>query len=101
MAAFRALAIRVNEIQEELEARGVQVENLNFGGGLGIDYYHPNHLPIPAFDNYFAVFNQLLQLRPGQQVHFEPGRSIVAQCGSLIAKVLPRSSVFWMPVLRS
>ena len=88
MAAFRALAIRVNEIQEELEARGVQVENLNFGGGLGIDYYHPNHLPIPAFDNYFAVFNQLLQLRPGQQVHFEPGRSIVAQCGSLIAKVL-------------
>ena len=88
MAAFRALAIRVNEIQEELEARGVQVENLNFGGGLGIDYYHPNHLPIPAFDNYFAVFSQLLQLRPGQQVHFEPGRSIVAQCGSLIAKVL-------------
>ena len=88
MAAFRALVIRVNEIQEELEARGVQIENLNFGGGLGIDYYHPNHLPIPAFDNYFAVFNQLLQLRPGQQVHFEPGRSIVAQCGSLIAKVL-------------
>lgn len=88
MAAFRGLVIRVNEIQEELEARGIKVENLNFGGGLGIDYYHPNHLPIPAFDNYFAVFNKLLQLRPGQQVHFEPGRSIVAQCGSLISKVL-------------
>ena len=88
MAAFRGLVIRVNEIQEELEARGIKIENLNFGGGLGIDYYHPNHLPIPAFDNYFAVFNKLLQLRPGQQVHFEPGRSIVAQCGSLISKVL-------------
>lgn len=88
MAAFRGLAIRVNEIQEELEARGLVVENLNFGGGLGIDYYHPNHLPIPAFDNYFAVFHKLLQLRPGQQVHFEPGRSIVAQCGTLISKVL-------------
>jgi diaminopimelate decarboxylase len=88
MAAFRALAIRINEIQEELEEQGIQVENLNFGGGLGIDYYHPNHLSIPAFDNYFAVFNKLVERRPGQQIHFEPGRSIVAQCGTLIAKVL-------------
>ncbi|MGM9759632.1 MAG: diaminopimelate decarboxylase [Parabacteroides sp.] len=88
MSAFRNLAIRMNEIQEELAAHGLEVENLNFGGGLGIDYYHPNHLAIPAFDNYFAVFKQLLELRPGQQVHFEPGRSIVAQCGSLISRVL-------------
>ena len=88
MSAFRNLVIRVNEIQEELEARGIQIENLNFSGGLGIDYYHPNHLPIPAFDNYFAVFNKLLKVRPGQQVHFEPGRSVVAQCGTLISKVL-------------
>lgn len=88
MSAFRNLAIRVNEIQEELEAHGLTIDNLNFGGGLGIDYYHPNHLPVPAFDNYFAVFHKLLELRPGQQVHFEPGRSIVAQCGTLISRVL-------------
>ncbi len=88
MSAFRNLVIRVNEIQEELDKRGIQVENLNFGGGLGIDYYHPNHLAIPAFDNYFAVFNKLLDLRPGQKVHFEPGRSVVAQCGTLISRVL-------------
>lgn len=88
MSAFRNLVIRVNEIQEELQSRGVSVENLNFGGGLGIDYYHPNHLPIPAFDDYFAVFDKLLKRRDGQQVHFEPGRSVVAQCGTLISKVL-------------
>ncbi len=88
MSSFRNLVIRFNEIQEELEAHGITVENLNFGGGLGIDYYHPNHLSIPAFDNYFAAIHKLLQVRPGQQVHFEPGRSIVAQCGTLIAKVL-------------
>lgn len=88
ISAFRSLAIRVNEIQEELEAHGILIENLNFGGGLGIDYYHPNHLSVPAFDNYFAVFNKLLKVRPGQQVHFEPGRSVVAQCGSLISSVL-------------
>lgn len=88
MTSFSGLVLRMNEIQDELEARGVKVENLNFGGGLGIDYYHPNHLPIPAFETYFAVFNKLLQRREGQHVHFEPGRSIVAQCGSLISKVL-------------
>lgn len=88
MSSFRNLVIRVNEIQEELEARGITIENLNFGGGLGIDYYHPNHLPIPAFDNYFAVFNKLLKVHPGQEVHFEPGRSVVAQCGTLISQVL-------------
>ena len=88
MSAFRNLAIRVNEIQDELETRGIYVKHLNFGGGLGIDYYHPNHLPIPSFDNYFAVFDKLLELRPGQQVHFEPGRSVVAQCGTLISRAL-------------
>ncbi|NDV55213.1 diaminopimelate decarboxylase [Parabacteroides sp. 52] len=88
ISAFRNLAIRMNEIQEELDARGMQVANINFGGGLGIDYYHPNHMPIPPFDNYFAAFNKLLHVRPGQEVHFEPGRSIVAQCGNLVSQVL-------------
>ena len=88
MSSFQNLAIRINEIQEDLEARGIFVENLNLGGGLGINYYHPNHMPIPSFDNYFAAVNKLLQVRQEQQVHFEPGRSIVAQCGSLISRVL-------------
>lgn len=88
LSSFQNLAIRANEIQDDLGKRGIQVEHVNFGGGLGIDYYHPNHLPIPAFDNYFAVIHKLLKVRPGQQIHFEPGRSIVAQCGSLISKIL-------------
>jgi diaminopimelate decarboxylase len=88
MTAFRDLCIRANEIQEKIEKRGLKIENINFGGGLGIDYYHPNHIPIPDFDNYFSVFNKLLNRREGQKVHFELGRSIVAQCGSLITKVL-------------
>ena len=60
MSAFRNLTIRINEIQDDLAAKGIVVENLNFGGGLGIDYYHPNHLSIPAFDNYFAAIHSLL-----------------------------------------
>ncbi|MDR1879651.1 MAG: diaminopimelate decarboxylase [Tannerellaceae bacterium] len=88
LSSFQNLAIRVNEIQEDLHAHGYAVEHVNFGGGLGIDYYHPNHLPVPAFDTYFSVIHRLLNVRPGQQIHFEPGRSIVGQCGSLISKAL-------------
>jgi diaminopimelate decarboxylase len=88
LSAFRDLCIRSNELTDELEKNGVNIENLNFGGGLGIDYYHPNHLCIPEFENYFAVFHKLIKQRDGQQIHFELGRSVVGQCGSLISKVL-------------
>jgi len=87
-SAFRELCICFNELQDKLEARGLSVEHVNFGGGLGIDYYHPNHLSIPEFESYFALFHKLVNQRLGQQIHFELGRSIVGQCGSLISKVL-------------
>ena len=88
MTAFRDLCIRSNDLQDEFEKRGIKIEIMNFGGGLGIDYYHPNHLCIPEFENYFAVFRKLVKQREGQQVHFELGRSVVGQCGTLISKVL-------------
>jgi diaminopimelate decarboxylase len=88
MTAFRNLCIRFNEIQDDLEAKGFSIPITNFGGGLGIDYYHPNHLFMPDFESYFSVFHELINRRPGQQVHFELGRSIVGQCGALISKVL-------------
>jgi diaminopimelate decarboxylase len=88
LSAFRDLCIRSNELQDELEGYGVRVENLNFGGGLGIDYHHPNHLCIPEFESYFAVFHKLVRRREGQRIHFELGRAIVGQCGSLVSKVL-------------
>jgi diaminopimelate decarboxylase len=88
LSAFRDLCIKAHDLQDDLEKKGLTVENMNFGGGLGIDYYHPNHLAIPEFENFFKVFSQLMKQREGQQIHFELGRSVVAQCGSLIAKVL-------------
>ena len=88
MSAFRDMCIRSNDLQDELEAQGIAVGNVNFGGGLGIDYHHPNHLDVPDFESYFAVFHKLVRHRPGQQIHFELGRSVVGQCGSLISRVL-------------
>jgi len=88
MSAFKDLCIRFNELQDNLEANGITLPHANFGGGLGIDYYHPNHIPLPDFESYFAAFHKLVKQRTGQQIHFELGRSIVGQCGTMISKVL-------------
>ncbi len=86
--AFRALCSRINEIQRTLDANHLKISTINVGGGLGVDYEYPDEKPIADFERYFAIFNKFLDLRPGQSVHFELGRSVVAQCGSLITRVL-------------
>ena len=88
MGDFVALCNRVNELQEKLYARQIIVEHINVGGGLGIDYSHPNRQPIPNFAEYFATYHKHLKLRPQQTLHFELGRAVVGQCGSLISKVI-------------
>ena len=88
MGDFVALCNRVNELQEKLYARQIIVEHINVGGGLGIDYAHPNRRPIPDFAEYFATYHKHLKLRPQQTLHFELGRAVVGQCGSLISKVI-------------
>ena len=88
LSPFRQLCIRANEIQQTLAERGFRVPHINFGGGLWIDYNDPDGRSIPDFKSYFEVFRTHFQAYPGQQIHFEPGRSIVGQCGNLIAKVL-------------
>jgi len=85
---FQKLCKRMIEIQEQLAERGVKIEHINFGGGLGIDYEHPDQNPIPDFKSYFELFHTFFPAEPYQQIRFEPGRSIVGQCGSLISKVL-------------
>lgn len=89
MDDFAALSLRVNEIQDRLEAAGIPtIENINVGGGLGIDYEQPDHNPVPDFHAYFDTYRRHLRLRPGQQLHFELGRAIVGQCGTLVSRVL-------------
>lgn len=88
MQDFKDLCERINAIQDQLNAQGVYPEIINVGGGLGVDYYAPSENPIPDFKAYFSVFMDCMQLRDGQSLHFELGRSIVAQCGSLMTRVL-------------
>ena len=85
---FRLLCTRVNEIQHWFETRNISIAHLNVGGGLGVNYHEPDKNAVTAFKSYFEVFNKFLDIKKHQQVHFELGRSIVAQCGVLISKVL-------------
>jgi diaminopimelate decarboxylase len=88
MNDFEALCNRINELQDRLESQRIKIESINVGGGLGIDYEHPNRMPIPDFKAYFDTYAKHLRLRDGQQLHFELGRAVVGQCGSLITRTL-------------
>lgn len=85
---FKNLCNRINQIQEKFYARQIIVDHINVGGGLGINYHQPDDELIPDFKSYFKIFNGFLELRPKQQLHFELGRSIVGQMGSLLSKVI-------------
>ena len=88
LSVFKSLCLKVNSIQQKLNSHHIRLPHLNLGGGLGIDYHQPDKKPIPDFDQFFKIFSDFLEPLPGQTVHFEPGRVVTGQCGSLISRVL-------------
>lgn len=88
MGDFDALCNRINDLQDELDRHHIRLTHINVGGGLGVDYQHPNRVAIPDFKAYFDTYARKLKLRQGQTLHFELGRAVVAQCGSLITRTL-------------
>lgn len=85
---FKLLSEKINELQVKYAQKGISFKSINVGGGLGIDYDNPNENDISDFEGYFNTFKKYLNLNEGQELHFELGRSIVGQCGSLITRVL-------------
>ncbi len=88
LSVFKGLCLRINEIKQWFIDRQILVDHINVGGGYGVDYNQPDENAIPDFETFFKIFNDFLDLSPNQELHFELGRSMVAQCGSLISKVL-------------
>jgi diaminopimelate decarboxylase len=85
---FVQLCERANAIQNIFEEKEIVLQHINLGGGYGINYEDPDNEPVPDFKSFFEIFDRNLEIRDGQKVHFELGRSIVGQCGSLISQVL-------------
>ncbi|MET4082586.1 diaminopimelate decarboxylase [Pedobacter sp. UYP30] len=84
---YKNLCVRVNEFSNWFADRGLAVKVLNVGGGLGINYQQPEQ-QIPDFAAYFKIFNDFLDIKPHQEVHFELGRALVGQSASLITRAL-------------
>ena len=85
---FTNECISANGIVAFFEENGFPVENIDLGGGLGIDYYNPDSHDIPEFELWFSTLRERMKLRPGQKLHVEPGRSLVGQCVSLLSRVI-------------
>lgn len=85
---FKSLCVKVNEFNQWFDERGYRLKVLNVGGGLGVNYQDPDGSPIVDFEAYFSIFEQFLPRLHGQEVHFELGRALVAQCGALVSRVL-------------
>ena len=79
---------RVNDIVAYFERKGLKVNNINLGGGLGVDYDDPDENAIPDFEAWFRTIAENIVRREDQVVHVEPGRSLVAHCATLISRVL-------------
>ncbi|MFZ4862812.1 diaminopimelate decarboxylase [Sphingobacterium sp. Mn56C] len=88
MNVFKSLCVKVNEWKNWFEERGTYIKVINVGGGLGVDYQNPDANPIPDFEAYFDIFDKFLERNAQQEVHFELGRALVAQAGTLVSKVL-------------
>jgi diaminopimelate decarboxylase len=88
LSPFKQLCSKVNEINTWFLNKGFDLPIVNVGGGVGINYREPDTESIIDFAAFFKVFHDFIEIRKNQQLHFELGRAIVAQCGSLISKVL-------------
>ena len=88
LTPFEQLCRKANQLNEYIESKGFELTVINVGGGFGINYHHPNENSIPDFKGFFGLFNQHIKLKSHQKLHFELGRSVIGQSGSLITKVL-------------
>lgn len=88
MSAFKNLCLRVNELVQGLREQKIEISLINVGGGLGINYQNPDGEPMPNFEAYFGLFNTFLNRTQSVQVHFELGRALVAQAGTLVTRVI-------------
>lgn len=88
LGVFKSLCVKVNEWKNFFQERGTYIKVINVGGGLGVDYKNPDGNPMPDFEAYFDIFDKFLERTAQHEVHFELGRALVAQCGTLVSKVL-------------
>lgn len=88
MNSFRLLCHRIMQLVKRMKDEGIAIRAVNFGGGLGVDYRSPEKHPIPNFQGYFETLRDNISLDSSVFLHCELGRSLTAQWGALITRVV-------------
>jgi len=84
MAPFETAYTALLALGSALRADGLNVPLLDLGGGVGVDYDHASPTDFTA---YGAMVKKIFD-KTGFKLGFEPGRSIVANSGILLTKVI-------------
>ena len=80
-------ADRMLDLVDAIEANGIALEHLDFGGGLGIDY--AGDTPPSADALWIKLFEKLDARGYGnRKILIEPGRSLVGNAGVCLTEVL-------------
>ena len=85
LAPFREAFAKTKRMLQDLKERGVSIQTVDVGGGLGVAYKSDETAPSPA--DYIAVLQDVLGDFDGEFV-FEPGRCVSGDAGVLIASVV-------------
>ncbi len=97
--AFIAAATALRKIVDELRSLQIPVNDLDFGGGFGVQYHGvltDPQLPYEKPETKAASAGSFLQAvlpilkETGCNISIQPGRSIIANAGALFTKVLYR-----------
>jgi diaminopimelate decarboxylase len=88
LSVYEKLCFKINHFLDDFKKHHLEIKHINLGGGLGINYEDPDQDHSSLFTELFSIIHKALKVENSQQVHFEFGRSLVGQCGSLISKVL-------------
>lgn len=80
------------KLSEELKQSGVPIKYLDLGGGIGIDYQNNFRTQKPATDYFNDILKPYLQgfKETGLKLVVELGRSVIANAGMLVSRVLLR-----------
>ena len=81
---FKEAYLNLKKVADNLKKIGLKVPTLDLGGGIGI-HYESNKKP--DFITYKKIISDIF-LKSDYQLSFEPGRSLIAEAGVLISKVI-------------